>query len=410
MKLQYISEQRQLIKSFYSGIGKTAVIFPSAFFVATGGGLIALGMVFYLREVLGASPSQVGWLAALWSLCYISGCTFIRPLFDRVLPRYSMVTATFCMCIFTLAVHYAGSILWIYVLWGLYGLATSLFWPPMMAWLSQNIEGIALSRAMSKFNFSWSAGMVVSPFLAGWLSEKTPQLPLYSGSTLFLLAGFMIVGAILVLPAIRNDRSTGLAVATKGGGKGKDTPLRYPAWVGLYVTYAVMGVILTIFPMAARDVLSLSKSVIGLLLLTRALLATCGFIILGKTTFWHFKTQPMVLGQLLLVFLLISLVYVHSPLWIGLVLGCMGLLIALSYSYSLFHGVSGSINRAKRMAVHESLLSAGFISGSSIGGILYQQYSIGAVYWFCSALVMMGVITQVGLGLRAKKTETRHSG
>ena len=46
MKLQYISQQRQLIRSFYSGIGKTAVIFPSAFLVAVGSGLIGLGIIF----------------------------------------------------------------------------------------------------------------------------------------------------------------------------------------------------------------------------------------------------------------------------------------------------------------------------------------------------------------------------
>ena len=402
MKLRYISQRRQLIKSFYTGIGKTAVIFPSAFLIAVGEGLIGLGMVFYMRDIFNASAIQIGLLAALWSLCFMSGCIFLRPLFDRVLPRYTMMTGTFCMCVFSLSIHYVGSIVWIYVLYGFYGFSTSLFWPPVMGWLSRKVEGVALGKTISKFNFSWSAGLIISPFLAGWLSERATKLPLYSGSSLFLLTSFMITGAILVLPGIRRDRETELSVGTQNREKRKDTPLRYPAWVGLYTSYVVMAVILVIFPVYARDDLSMSKSIIGLLLLSRALFMTIGFVLLGRTAFWHFKSSPMLLGQVCLAISLIFMIYVRSPLLLGPVLAFIGLLAALSYSNSLFHGVSGSTNRAKRMAIHESLLSAGFISGPSIGGILYQRYSMSTVYWFCLSLVLVGVIIQAGLSLLEK--------
>ncbi|HIE44247.1 MAG TPA: MFS transporter [Candidatus Omnitrophica bacterium] len=407
MKLRYISEQRQLIKSFYVGIGKTAVIFPSAFLVAIGSGLMGLGMVFYMRDVLNASPSQIGLLAALWSFSYILGCIFIRPLLDRLLPRYTLVIATFCMYLFTTLIHYVGSIISVYVLYSLYGFSTSLFWPPLMGWFSRNIEGTELSKTISKFNLSWSIGLIISPFLAGWLSEKTPRMPLYSGSGLFLLTGFMIIGAILVLPGIRKDRDTELSSRVKNREKGKDTPIRYPAWVGLFTTYVVTGMILNIFPISAREDLLLSKSVIGLLLLSRALFTTSGFVILGRTTFWHFKTLPMLLGQVFLMLLLIVMVYTPPPFLMGFILGLMGLFIALGYSYSLFHGASGSINRAKRMAIHESLLSAGLISGASVGGMLYERYSMATVYWFCSALVLIGVLLQAGFCLRAKRIKEK---
>ncbi|MCK4261562.1 MFS transporter [bacterium] len=400
MKLRYISQRRQLIKSFYTGIGKTAVIFPSAFLASLGSGLIALGIVFYMRDIFNASASQIGLLAALWSLCYISGCIFLRPLFDHVLPRYTMIIATFCMSVLTLSIHFISSIVWIYVLYGFFGLSTSLFWPSLMAWFSRKIEGVELGKTISKFNFSWSAGLIISPFLAGWLSERAAELPLYFGSSLFLLTSFMIVGAILVLPGIRKDRDTELSVRTQNRENGKDTPLRYPAWVSLYTTYVVMGVILIIFPVYARDNLSMSKSIIGLLLLSRALFMTIGFVILGRITFWHFKSSLMLLGQVCLAISLIFMTYVRSPLLLGPVLAFIGLLMALSYSNSLFHGVSGSTNRAKRMAIHESVLSAGFISGTSIGGVLYQRYSMSTVYWFCLSLVLVGVIIQAGLSLK----------
>jgi DHA1 family multidrug resistance protein-like MFS transporter/DHA1 family quinolone resistance protein-like MFS transporter len=75
----------------------------------------------------------------------------------------------------------------------------------------------------------------------------------------------------------------------------------------------------------------------------------------------------------------------------------MGALRALSYNNSLFHGVSGSINRTGRMAVHESLLAAGLIFGSSLGGLLYENFSMATVYYFCGSTVLFGAILQAGL-------------
>jgi MFS family permease len=403
VKFRYISQRGQLIRSYYGGIGKTAVIFPSAFLIAVGSGLISLGIVFYLRDIFHASPSQIGLLAALFSLCYISGCLFLRPLFDRLLPRYTMIIATFCMSALALSIPLVSSIVWVYVLYGLCGFSNSLFWPPLMAWLSRRIEGVKLSKIVSKFNFSWSMGLIISPFLAGWLSERAAELPLYSGGSLFLLSSFMIVGGILVLPGIRKDREIELPAKIQKVEKGKDTAVRYPAWVGLYTSYVVMGVIFVIFPVSARDDLSMTKSIIGLLLLSHALFMTIGFIILGRTAFWHFKSSPMFLGQASLAILLILMVYAHSPLFLGLIFAALGLTVALSNSSSLFHGVSGSTDRAKRMAIHESLLAAGFVSGSSLGGLLYQRYLMSTLYWFCLGLVLVGVTIQAGLSLRIQR-------
>ncbi len=409
MKLQYISQRRQLIKSFYGGIGKTAVIFPSAFLVALGSGLIGLGVVFYMRDIFNAPASEIGTLFALWSLCYISGCIFIRPLFDRVLPRYTLIIATSCMFAFTLPIHFVKSIVWIYVLFAWYGFSTSLFWPPLMAWVSEKVEGVELGRTISKFNLFWSTGLIISPFLAGWLSERATELPLYSGSSLFLLTSFMIAGAILVLPGMEKDKEVEVSAGIRNGGRGKDTPVRYPAWVGVYTTYVVFGVLLVVFPVSARDDLSMSKSIIGLVLLSRALFMTIGFIILGRTAFWHFKILPMVLAQVCLAISLVFMVYICSPLLLGVILGVMGLLMALSYSSSLFHGVSGSTNRAKRTAIQEILISAGFISGSFVGGILYERYSMATVYWFCLSLVLVGVIIQAGLSVWIRKFKEQDS-
>jgi len=403
LQLKYISNRWQVIKSFYTGIGKSAVLLPSAFLVAVGVGTVALGMIFYVRDVFSAPPSQVGYLTALWSLAYILGCLFIRQPFNRVLPRYLLIASTFLMAVFVLASVFSRRFLMVYIFYALWGVAMSLFWPFIMGWLSHGIEGVKLGKVLSNYNFSWSIGTIISPFLAGILSTISSSLPLFIGSFLFFLTCVLIIGATLTLPKIRADRWIEAAKKRDLSEEDNSTALRFPSWIGLFTTYTVVGVILNIFPVYARTDIGISKSLVGLILQQRAIFATVGFIVLGRTSFWHFKPLQMIIGQILLATMVFLLRFYGMPVSLGLLLALIGLLMSLSYFNSLFHGVSGSVNRAGRMAIHESILSAGLIIGSSIGGILYEKYTMSIVYQFCAGLVLFGAVLQTALIFKLRK-------
>ncbi len=105
----------------------------------------------------------------------------------------------------------------------------------------------------------------------------------------------------------------------------------------------------------------------------------------------------MALGQVCLALIVFFMNFTSSPLILAALIAMIGALRAHSYNSSLFHGVSGSVTRTKRMAVHESLIAGGIIFGSSLGGLIYQKYSMTAVYYFCAAVVMSGVLLQLGL-------------
>jgi len=192
MRFKYISEFRQVRKSLSSGLGKSSVIYPSALLVATGITTIELGIIFYIKEIFGATPSQIGYFTAVWSFCYIIGCVFIRPIFNKVLPRFLLIVSSFLMCVFVLSIIFIKVFTFAFVYYDLYGIAMSFFWPPILGWLSQDIEGARLGKSMSYFNISWSVGIVIGPFLAGVLSAISPELPLYTGGFLFLLTGMLI--------------------------------------------------------------------------------------------------------------------------------------------------------------------------------------------------------------------------
>ena len=395
MKTEYISQRGQLIRSFYTGIGKTALIYPAAFFVAAGMGIVGLGMIFYLRDYFYATSSQIGLFAATWSVLYSLGCFVLRPVFSRFLPRYTIMVSTFFAFIIILLMQYSRVLFLNFILYGLYGIAVSFFWPPLMGWLSSNIEGKQLTDTLSRFNISWGCGTIISPYAAGWLSKKAIELPMYVGSGLFLLTCILIIGAVLALPGVRNDKFT---VGSDKTGKAKEEKAsfhRYPAWISCFLTFVVIGVLISIFPVSAQQDLGMSKETIGLVLLMRALFATIGFIIIGRTSFWHFKCYPMLSGLIGMIALLIFLNFANSPFLIGIVLALIGLNMSFNYSNSLFHSVTGISNRTKGVAIHESLLSAGVIVGSTMGGIIYHNFSMSKVYLFCITLLLIGAVGQI---------------
>lgn len=403
MGQRQVSQTRQFLRSLYTGIGKSSVIFPSAFLIATAISIIELGIIFYIKDIFGATPSQVGYFTALWSFCYIIGCVSIRPFFNRILPRYLMIGSTLLMSLLILLLLFTKNFAYAYVYYSLYGVAMSFFWPPILGWLSQDMEGPQLGKSMAYFNLSWNAGLIIGPFAAGILSSVSPEIPLYAGSFLCLLTGILITVTSFLLPKIRADRDVDADRNREASKLDTSTILRFPGWVGMFTTFVVMGVVINIFPVFARDELLLRKEVIGLLMQSRTFIAMFVFVVLGHTTFWHFRVSQMIVGQVGLACVVFSMSFFSSPYVLALLIALIGALRALSYNNSLFHGVSGSINRTGRMAVHEALLAAGLICGSALGGWLYQHHSIVAVYNFSAACVLFGASVQGALYLVLKR-------
>lgn len=387
MVWEYVSERRQMLRVFCSGIGKTAVIYPAALLVATGMGTVILGIIFYASDVFSATPRQVGCLSATWSFCYIVGCLVFRPVSGRMLPRHSVLLATTLMSLCLQGVLFAESLTCVFVFYGLFGLSVSFFWPPLMGWLSVNKEGNTLNRAIGRFNISWSSGTVIGPILGGRLSEMDPGLPLRFGLLVFLGTALLLVGAILALSSLGQDDGAHQLERRTARGRRDGTRLRYPSWLGLFAAFAVSGAILSVFPLSAQRDLNLTKSMIGVLFFLRALFNTVTLGVMGRTTFWQFRRVPMVAGLACFGVATGCLACAHSVLVISGLLLAVGAFTAQSYANSLFHGVSGSVHRASRMAVHESLLSAGMVFGAIAGGSLYQAFGMHAVYLSCTGLL-----------------------
>jgi MFS family permease len=307
-----------------------------------------------------------------------------------------MMLSALSMSLCVLGIRVLPTLTQVFVFYGIFGLSLSLLWPPLMGWLSFGIEGGELGRAMGRQTLASNIGMIISPLITGLLSERSPVYPLYAAAALFLATLLLVGGASLALPRIRNDTDQESSLNAAGGDdRDRSTPLRFPAWVGLFASYVILGVVLFIFPVYARSELGFSKSSIGTLLLLRGLITAISFVLLGRFSFWQFRRFPMIIGSGFLVVLLLALMLARNTLTLGVPLALLGIPIAMGFSASYFHGASGSTRRARRMATHETLLAAGLIFGSALGGQLYQQFSMRIVLLACSLLVLLALGVQV---------------
>jgi len=365
--------------------------------MATGISVIKLGIIFYIMDVFNATPSQVGYFTALWSLSYIIGCIFVRPLFSKVLPRFLMTVSSLLMCLFVLLILFTKVFELAFVYYALNGIAASFFWPPIIGWFSRDIEGAKLGKTMSYFNFSWNAGLILGPFLAGTLSAVHSKLPLYAGGLFYFMTGTLIAAASLLLPKIKRDRRSVASVDEQTSKVDSSTILRFPAWIGMFIAFGLSGVVMNIFPVFALEELFLKKEIIGVLMQSRNYIAVIVFILLGHSVFWHFKISLILACQVVLACLFFSMNFISSPLVFAVYISLIGGIRAYSYSSSLFHAISGSINREGRISVHEVLLNSGLIFGSSMGGLIYQNFSMTVVFFFCASIAMLGALLQACL-------------
>jgi len=185
------------------------------------------------------------------------------------------------------------------------------------------------------------------------------------------------------------------------------TILRFPGWIGIFTAFGLSGVVMNIFPVFAVEELLLRKEIIGVLMQSRNYIAVIVFILIGHSVFWHFKISIILTCQVVLACLFFSMNFISSPVIYAVYIALIGGIRAFSYSSSLFHGISGSVNRAGRIAVHEVLLNSGLVFGSTMGGVIYQNFSMTMVFYFCSSIAMIGVLLQAGLYFVLKEKERK---
>ena len=386
-------------------VTKLAIVCPSALVMGVTTNCLNFALVFYAHDKFGADTFQASLFGSLYFLSYLLCCSFGGKLLQKIPPLRSILLAISFVFIGLWLMLKAPTLTIAYIVQTGIGISISLFWPQLMGWLSSGQEGKQLARATSFFNFSWSTGTIVAPFLAGFLSDLNGVYPLYA-----CLAFTAVNGLYVALAGYRlqhDETATAAATTTSSTTAqqqlGDHSPtIRFPAWYGLVCAWFAIGFLYNSYPLMAEQSLGFSRQHIGNLILLRALFATIMMTAMGFCSFWQFRYWQLIAGHLLLAVNMLLFGFASNSVSITMLISMSGILCAHAYTNSMFHGISGSTNRTLRMAIHEAALSIGAVIGGAATGWLFERTrSIRGCGLFVAAIVASAVVCDILFAIMA---------
>jgi hypothetical protein len=281
------------------------------------------------------------------------------------------------------------------------GAAMSLFWPFLMSWASEDLEGTELNRRLGTYNGTWSGAAIIGPLIGGILVEASTLYPIVFATGVLIIC-FMFLN-IATDGSIHKKLFGDEKEIAVNGGENRATLLRFRwiARIALFCSWGCLGVARSQFALLFTD-MGFSETWFGILI---TIFGICNFSVLmaaGRYAFWHFKSTLLLAVQMLLALSLVLVIYGKSRPVFALSFVIMGCGFGFAYSSHLYYGACGSRKRSVQMIIHEGTISAGVIVGSGGGGYLAKNVGLYSPYWFALALMAGGLLAQVILLLHGK--------
>jgi MFS family permease len=355
-------------------VGRILGLMGGAFLMAVAFGVVRVGQPESLKS-MGGDDSASGVFGGAVQAGYLAGLFLLWPAASPLGVRTTATGAAAVLAIFFLS-EAAVAERWAFLAIGaVQGAVTSLLWPSIMGWVASGVEGDALGRRLGRYNLSWSTGLVVGPVIGGALCGWVGV------SSAMYAAAACSVAAVVALSAMRPPES---APATAPGPDAKEPPApaapppdaaaHFHAWSARLANlsiYVASGVTAWQFPALGR-LLNVDPFVYGLIQTCSTAATAAGFAALGRSDFWRGNFGWLAGVQAVGIATLLSLWFAESAAHMAVAAAVVGLCQAATYSSAVFHGAAVAKRRGDAMAVHEIVLSVGYIIGSVGGGRLSE--------------------------------------
>ncbi|MGA2914846.1 MAG: MFS transporter [Sedimentisphaerales bacterium] len=387
----------------------------ATFFLSSCLQLIWIVLPFIVKAMNG-SDTDVGVCFMAQMGTYVVFCILLGTIIDRFKPKRVLVlgaAAQILVVIGLLAVvRFAslpgislGPIMQIAFLMAVIGIITAFFWPMMMGWVSTGHEGAELTKRFGFYNTTWSSANMILPIIGGYLMEIDYQLPL-------VLAGLMSIGCFAAASAVRcpseNPEPKEITPDIISGEEYRQEKKQF-LWmsrVALFAIYLCVGLFRSQLGILYKFDLHFPESAFGWSVSFMCLVTVVVFWLMGKSHYWHYKKGLFFFSQFSVIGCMLVVIFSDNFLMQFFAAGLSGICYGVVYSSHQYYGVSGGTKRSGLMAVHETLIGAGFASGSIFGGILSDAFGRRSPYWFGCAVIIAAGLIQILLWVSLKMRES----
>lgn len=354
----------------------------------------------YLPARLGFSVAAVGLVI---SAQYLADGLFKIPagwLVDRIGPWRVLLSFLGFSALAVYLLPHAHS-LWAYVLLALlFGFGTSANWPAVLAG-SVHLSGLASRASATSVTFlAWLAGGGLGPVLISFLVGRDSYRLAFA-----VLAGVVTLAPLAALigwsGALRDPRDPAWSARIREESP-EDTVaalranLRRSSWLipGMFVQMLALGMLIPVLVPFTRQILHLSQSQYGLLLLAGGSVTVLLLLPVGRLVDHVGSKTPLVIGFLLagLAILLVG----HGGSEVGMLwrVGVLG----LSYAFilpawnSLTVGKIAEDRRGLLLGVFMAIEGFGQAIGPALGGWLYTHVGFRVPFQVVAAVMLIMLV------------------
>ena len=374
----------------------------AAFFQSSCGAIWLIAIPYIIKR-FGGTDTQLGLCIGLWFISYIIGCLLTGGLLDRLNSKLVVQVGAgvnVLVSVLQLTIVILGQrgicpispVLAFIILSSFTGIFTSLFWPPLMGWISTGYEGSKLNQRLGLFNLSWSLGAISTPYFAGLLVEHNSSSPII---LMLFFTFFSLVGVIFAQNPITSNLSNGQVPMLPDDVIPTLLPkFRWMSRVALFTSFVCIGLARTQLAVFFKFELPFTESDYGSAVLVMSVFTFAVFTLAGQSHAWHYKLWMFMGCQILILVSMFLILFTSSLSLLTFAVALIGIGESFMYASHLYYGVSGGTKRAGRMAIHEIILSLGFAGGGVFGGILSDRYGRYSPYWFGFSIVTIGLCIQ----------------
>ncbi len=373
-------------------------LYVSSFLFNLGVAMAVLTVTLQAIE-LGSTPLQLGIIGMVWPAVFSAFALMAGPISDRISRWILPVAGSMLACLSYASVYLATDPLHLMIIGLPAGVALSLVWPPIEAWVADLSSPENMRRNVGFFNLSWSIGAAPGPLLAGVAFGSGVGLPLAISIVLIAVSSAIIV--VWSRDAVAVER-----VEVDAGDGELSRSFLYLAWIANVATYFTIGVMRSLFPKLGEQ-LGMGTTSIGALLSLITVSQVVSFAILARTSSWHYRLVPIFASQAVL---LVSSLMVYSLSGVGelspvmvLMGGCTGLV----YYSSIYYSLNTSGSRGARSGIHEALIGVGIVLGPLSGGIVAQIWGLRAPYLLAAGAITVAISATVLFGLKIRGIRRR---
>jgi len=363
---------------------------------------------------MGASASLVANTFTTWSVLYLLACPVIGRFVTRRNAARMMLAGMAGLALVSVLFAVVSTIAGIYVLMGIIGITTALFFLPFQVFMKavDGADNRSIAYSTGMYTFAWSLGYAAGPFVSGLFMEFGSRTPghglegwqyacLFAAAASLLAAGG--IHLLRHLAVVRPATETGTAPDAAPEAQADDSrqpDLAWLGWVGGGVGVAVLAIIRGVFPSRAEACLHLSQGTQGTLFFTLYAAQALTGLALCRSRHWMYRASAVAGFGVLGVAGLLAYGFGTSPITLYAGAISFGVFAGSFFFYLVYHALVHPRLSSRYVSVNESLVGICSMIGASAGGWMADRYGFGEAYAGGAILLIAALAFQAAMHRR----------